>query len=339
MTYTGQLSKVISKAALAAGVGLVIYSHLIEKRSTASLLIEKTLAISHIKKFNSELTDENFQKLLEFYQHHNEIMQANPQRLVKTKVKTYLINDMKVFVWNDHQDPKQKVIFYLHGGTYVMEANFIHYLAMDEIVNQTDAKIIFPVYPLAPKFTFKDAYPKVEQAYRFALQKVSSPDQISLIGDSAGGGFALGLALLLKQKHLPQPKNIILISPWLDVRINDDQLMAQECQINDPILDCWVPVQVGKLWAGGEVNTTHPLVSPFFGDLTQLGYISIFVGTHEMIFPHIKLFSDKLAHLGIKHNLIIKEKMNHNFPLFPIPEGREARQQIADIINGNGQGV
>ena len=44
------------------------------------------------------------------------------------------------------------------------------------------------------------------------------------MGGSASGGMTLALAQYLKEKKIPQLKNIVLISPWLVVTLsNPDQ--------------------------------------------------------------------------------------------------------------------
>lgn len=57
------------------------------------------------------------------------------------------------------------------------------------------------------------------------------------MGDSAGGGLALGLALALKTENITQPKDIILLSPWLDVTLSNEDIPKYES--SDPILSAW----------------------------------------------------------------------------------------------------
>ena len=40
-----------------------------------------------------------------------------------------------------------------------------------------------------------------------------APEEITLIGESAGGGLLYALSLLLRQKGMAQPKAIIALSP------------------------------------------------------------------------------------------------------------------------------
>ena len=57
---------------------------------------------------------------------------------------------------------------------------------------------------------------------------------MTIAGDSAGGGLALGLAETLADAGLPQPERIVLLSPWLDLTLSHPDLPAVEA--HDPWL-------------------------------------------------------------------------------------------------------
>ena len=44
------------------------------------------------------------------------------------------------------------------------------------------------------------------------------------MGDSAGGGLALALALAAKDANLPQFAKLILLSPWLDLKMDNPKI-------------------------------------------------------------------------------------------------------------------
>jgi acetyl esterase/lipase len=149
------------------------------------------------------------------------------------------------------------------------------------------------------------------------------------MGDSAGGGFILAFAEYLKTLGLPQPRNIIMLSPWLDITMSnpliekyehlDTALSAEGLRVN------------GLAWAGA-LDPKSYLVSPIFGDLTGLGKMSVFVGTHEIFYPDCLELGRKLNALGIEHNFFEYKGQGHVFPAMPIREAEIAIGQIADIV-------
>lgn len=238
---------------------------------------------------------------------------------------------MQVFIWNDKMDKNQKNIFYIHGGAYIHQPTSFHFKSISYIAEKTDAKVIFPIYPKAPRYNYKESFEKVEKLYRDILTQTSSSNNITIMGDSAGGGFSLGFSMYARDIGLPQPKNIILLSPWLDVNTDNPDIAKYESL--DPMLSQFVLNTSGKVWAGGKENMNNPYVSPIFGDFNKLGKISIFVGTHEIFYPDNEKMHNLLEEQSIEHNYYVGDKMNHVYVVFPIPEAKEAQDKIIEIIN------
>ena len=59
------------------------------------------------------------------------------------------------------------------------------------------------------------------------------------MGDSAGGGLSLALLEKISQEDIKMPKKTILISPWLDVRMDNpkiEQVKEQDKKLNKEAL-------------------------------------------------------------------------------------------------------
>jgi acetyl esterase/lipase len=149
------------------------------------------------------------------------------------------------------------------------------------------------------------------------------------MGDSAGGGLALALSQLLLKEGISQPGNIILLSPWLDVTLNNPKIAA--LKKFDPMLNLKLLIEAGKTYAG-DTPTSNYLVSPINGPIQGLGKISIFIGTHELFLPDARKFKARAKREKVDINYFEYPKMNHVFPVLPIPEARLAMKQIIDII-------
>jgi monoterpene epsilon-lactone hydrolase len=53
---------------------------------------------------------------------------------------------------------------------------------------------------------------------------------VSVLGDSAGGGLAFGLARTLGEAALPQPARLVLIAPWLDLTMSNPGIPVVEAR-------------------------------------------------------------------------------------------------------------
>ncbi|PJG86343.1 alpha/beta hydrolase fold domain-containing protein [Conservatibacter flavescens] len=246
-------------------------------------------------------------------------------------VQNYYAHGMQVIAWNDKQDKNQRVIFYTHGGGYIAQLDNFQINLLTTLAERLDAKIIAPMYPLLPTFNYTHSFFKLLKIYEDTVKSVNDPRQITIMGDSAGGGMALGLAHSLVECDLPQPKDIILSSPWLDIASNNPDMQKYA---DKDILTILLLKTLAKYWAVDESNYKNPQVSPIHSPhFAKMGKITQFIGTREILYPDNKLLSDKLTALGLEHNFIVGENMIHVYPQLPIPEGKAAIEQMIKIIN------
>ena len=198
---------------------------------------------------------------------------------------------------------------------------------MAEWAETTGCGMVIPNYPLLFRYTVKDAFPLMMQLYR-QLQARFPAKRIIIMGDSAGGGFSLALAQeILKTDSLELPNRLILISPWVDVLGGDDALQEYDTFLNNEVLR-----HLGTDWAG-EADPHAPIVSPLYGDMQGLPPTDLFTGTWEVFYTDIVKTYNKMNTAGVDVSLHVKEKMGHVYPLWPCPEGKDARKEIAEIIS------
>ena len=77
-----------------------------------------------------------------------------------------------------------------------------------------------------------------------------------------------------------------------------------------------------------------PLVSPIYGSFENLGHITMFAGTRDILCPDEVRFSEMLTEQGIEHTFICEDGLNHPYALFPIPEAADAREVMVKAIKG-----
>ena len=201
-----------------------------------------------------------------------------------------------------------KVIMYLHGGAYVAEIGGDHWNMVGRLIEDTGSTIILPDYPLAPKYTYKDVFKMMEPLYKEVEEKVGANNLI-LMGDSAGGGMSLALIEKIStQNNYEIPSKTILISPWLDVRLNNPQIC--KVQKNDKELNKESLKLAGIAYAG-EDGIDNYLVNPVDGDISKLKNVTIFTGTYDILNPDAHILEDKAKQQGIDIQLKEYEKAGH----------------------------
>ena len=249
-----------------------------------------------------------------------------PKWIYHTQVESKYMFDCQMIVFNE-AETTERIVIYLHGGAYVNEIVLPHIVFCDKIAKKTNATVFAPIYPLAPNHTYEETYKIVEDLYKFTLD-IGKP--ITIMGDSAGGGLLAAFCEYLTSIGIEQPEHLILISPWVDVSMSGDYDDYMEC---DPALGVEVR-EFGVSWAG-DLDIKDHRISPLFGDVSRLPQTTLFVGTHEIIYPDIIKFYDKLRSNDIDTKLFVGEEMTHVYPIYPlVPESKEAFNQIVEIILG-----
>jgi acetyl esterase/lipase len=222
-------------------------------------------------------------------------------------------------------------IFYLHGGAYVQGFQSIHWKFFKEIIKKTNHNIIAPDYPLLPKHSSDAMYKMIRDVYFDLLEKVGS-DHITIMGDSAGGGLALGFAQMLKKENKEMPKQIILLSPWLDITLEDP--LIKKIQPNDPILNATSLKNIGEILSKDQYPKDFRF-SPLYGNLEGLDRISIFTGTYDILLSDARALKSKIDQKGYHINYYEYINMPHVWMFLSLPESKKAIEEIVNIINSH----
>lgn len=247
-----------------------------------------------------------------------------PKMIYHTKVESRDLFGCQMVIFNEGED-RERLVIYLHGGIYVNEIKLPHITFCDKLAKKINATVFAPIYPLAPNHTYEETYQIVENLYKDLL-KMNKP--IIIMGDSAGGGLSAAFAEYLMVKNLPQPENLILISPWLDVSMSGDY---DEVEF-DPMLGVDGLREMGETWAA-DLDSKDYKVSPLFGEVNGLAKTTLFVGTHEIFYPDVVKFYNKLKDSGVDAELNVGEGMTHVYAIYPlVPESKEAFKHIVETI-------
>lgn len=229
------------------------------------------------------------------------------------------------------------VIMYVHGGSYVADLEKEHWKTCGDIINQLGCTIILPDYPLTPKYTYKDTINMMEALYKKVIQQVE-PSNLVVMGDSAGGGLALALVEKMGEENIAMPNQTILISPWLDVRMNNPKIA--EIEENDPMLNKAALKLAGENYAGkGGIDSY--LVNPADGPLDKLQNVSIFTGTYDILNADVEVLKERAEKVGTKINVYETEKATHIWLLYKYkdkendPLVQEPYKQMIELLKNN----
>jgi acetyl esterase/lipase len=259
---------------------------------------------------------------------------APPPRALRRRhdVETTEVGGFPCFTVRPGGRSTGRAALYLPGGSYIhpmapQQWTFVERLAAAGV------QVVVARYGLAPQHTYRGAYPFVTEAYRRLVARVGA-EATTILGDSAGGGLALGLAQTLEEAGLPQPRLLMLLAPWVDLTLEDPAIPPVEA--DDPWLTRIGLIEAGRAWADGD-DPRQPRLSPVNGSVDAVAPVHAYVGTRDVLSPDVLRLQRRFAAAGLgpdRFRLTVAQGALHNYPLLPTPEGRVAERAILREIAG-----
>jgi monoterpene epsilon-lactone hydrolase len=183
-----------------------------------------------------------------------------------------------------------RALLCLHGGGFVSGSMYSHRRLYAHIAKRTGVPALVLNYRQLPEHPHPAAAQDTASAYRWLIAEGFDHDRIAVVGDSAGGALALGLAITTE----PAPAAVVGLSPWTDMTLSaasmdtnraTDVLFGGEKPMD---LDGMVDLVLG----GPGRDRCDPSVSPLHGDLTRLPTTYLQVSSVEMLLDDSRRLAD-----------------------------------------------
>ncbi len=286
--------------------------------------------LSHQRHIKFKTQDE-IDAYLEKRRQLNKEKHKQPEQInVKSNLVKDMFDDMQVFRFNFGHHIKNKIL-YIYGGTFVLQPSVFHWRFMDKLAYETLHEVVLPIYPKAPEYTYRETHQAIEQAY-LRLLKETDADNIVIMGDASGGNMALSFVQkLMEQDELPLPRQLYLISPWLDLSLSNPDI-TEQVQKKDPIQNVFSLKSVAKVWVD-DLERKNPRVSPMYGPVRGLPPVYMFGGTSEIFYPDMRKLADYFEAEQQPIHFYEYKDMVTAFPLYPIVESRKVLKQIRKTIH------
>lgn len=171
-------------------------------------------------------------------------------------------------------------------------------------------------YRLAPEHPFPTPVNDGLTAYRYIANKADKfgvdASRLAVGGDSAGGNLAAVVAQQTKD-DAHAPKLQMLWVPWVD--------MSREYESYELFATGFFLERAKMRWfiaqyIGDKADTTDPLASPVFGDISGVAPAVIMVGGFDPLRDEGIAYAEKLKDAGVETKLKVYESMPHLFLMF-----------------------
>jgi len=205
----------------------------------------------------------------------------------------------------------QGIILYLHGGAYCICSPRTHRSLTANLAKHCQMDVYVPDYRLAPEHAFPAGIDDCIEAYQWLLNQGYRGEQITLAGDSAGGGLVMATAQRIMQQGLSKPCALVLISPWVN------QTLPQKDKQTDGIdsLLRWSNLEKGVSSYLQGHDISDPLASAVFADLTDFPPLLIQVGSEEILLADARELYQRAREFNLDVTLTEYQDAWHVFQL------------------------
>jgi epsilon-lactone hydrolase len=227
-----------------------------------------------------------------------------------------------------------RTVIYFHGGGYVSGSPPDRYLPLAAAIALAANATVHAVdYRLAPEFPFPAAYDDCVSAYTWLVSDGGvDPGSLSVLGDSAGGNLALAVAVAARDRRLPLPARVAMISPFADLTFSGPSI--EQRRDSDPYVTRALLESMAADYLG-DSDPADPRCSAVFSDLKGLPPLLIQVGDKEILYDDAARIRDRAFTAGVD---VTFESWEHGIHVWPVyiasglPESAQAIEHLAAFL-------
>ncbi len=245
-------------------------------------------------------------------------------RLPKGIVREHIVlAGVEAECWKDEpaSSASDGTILLLHGGGYCAGSPRTHRALAAWLARASGLPLVVPNYRLGPEHPFPAAINDALAVY----EVLASRGPVLVMGDSAGGGLALALAMQVRDSGLLAPTALALLSPLVDLRATHRPPSVR----GEAMLSAGWMEACASHYAYGA--TDNPLVSPLLGDHHGLPPVLIQCGTDELLCDQSRALHTTMQAAGVDTVLEVAPRRWHVYQLHAsqLPSADAALARIA----------
>ncbi|MDR0668668.1 MAG: alpha/beta hydrolase [Treponema sp.] len=237
--------------------------------------------------------------------------------------------------------PKQNVrtdsaVFFLYGGGFMLNIDFFHWNVIERIVDELSVPVCVPMYPIYPETDPAAIIGVINGAFS-QLCALFPEARITALGDSSGAYLLLSLChYLLAEDAARLPGQLICVSPAQTIAIDGTTLAEMKAiDKKDPVISIAILENLSAIFNLNDSDINW-FSAPMYGDFSRFPPIIVFSGTHEIFYPLMRPFVERVRSQGTAITLYTGLRMPHVWPYMPLAsESKYALGVILEIIDGN----
>lgn len=222
------------------------------------------------------------------------------------------------------KDEKTPVVYYSHGGGYLMGSATMYGNDFREMADKFGATVFSVEYTLTTdeSYTYHieldEAYAGLTYVYEHADELKVDANKIVIMGESAGGGLTARMALWNKDKGNVPVKGAVLIYPMLDYRtggpddLYKDDMTGEFVWTKEDNVIGWELLKHGQEIPADEMIYYSPAVATP-EQLKGFPTSFLIVGTLDLFVHEDLAFVDQLKLAGVQVDSFVEPGVPHSY--------------------------
>ena len=225
------------------------------------------------------------------------------------------------------------IIVYYHGGGWVLNDIDTCDTSCQMVASLTNRIVVSVGYRLAPEWKFPipvyDAYDALVWVQNQASMLNGQQDQLTVMGDSAGGNLATTLTLLSKEMDGPNISAQVLLYPVTDLNFNTSSYVefAEGYGLEKKDMEWFA-----NHYLNSDEERNHPYIAPLKAkNLSQVPPTFIIIAENDVLRDEGLAYANRLSELGNNVKTHIAKGLVHSYFTKNDPFHIEIKETIEEI--------
>ncbi len=231
-----------------------------------------------------------------------------------------------------HKNKTGKAVLCVYGGGLLLAPPRMFIGFAKKMAANTGADVWFPYYPLCDEYTIRDSVRMLQEVYAAMCREYAD---VRWYGYSSGGALLLLLGAYINEKNkpLPMPEKLVLISPGGIPSTEEEWEKMQSLNSKDIMLSAQYMKTIQPLLSHGNASIPKWMQSCDGADFSGFPETWIYYGTSEVLSVKASAYDEMLTKAGVKHHLKMAKDMPHCYcaTVF-FPEAREDYEETMRIL-------
>jgi monoterpene epsilon-lactone hydrolase len=219
-----------------------------------------------------------------------------------------------------------QVMVFMHGGGFALGSSASHRKLAGHLAKACGTHAFVVDFRLAPEFPFPAQIEDGLAVHQALLDRGVRPEDVTFVGDSAGGNLAIAMTLTLRRDGRPLPGRVLTMSPWLNME-NTGATIETNNDTDFLITREGLAGNIARYLSGG-ADPKDPYVNPLYATYEGFPRLYVSAADTESLFEDSERLVALAQRDGVDVTFSVGKGMQH---VFPFQAGRleRADEEIA----------